>query len=735
MATFTVNTSQDIVNPNDGVLTLREAIIAAAAQPGSDSIVLNSSVALNFVLPKLSTGNDINLVGNNFTIDGRRNQIFIVDGAQFTMDGVTLANGSARGDAGLNGGGGGGGFGGALFINSGTVKVTNSTFQGNQAIGGSSFGSAGAGGNGGNDSGRGTNGGSGGRGGNGAPLLSSSNGGGSGGGANILGGQAGGGGTGGRGGSGGLFAGSGGNGANGTAGQVTFLGDTPGTGGQGGGGGGGAGLGGAIFAKSGNVTLVNNRFISNSALGGTGAQNGQGVGGAIFNFDANLTTAALSFQGNFASSTPDIFTRTDGKTNAVDLPIATIQMPSTIAENPGGPVVATLSLSKPFLVDVPITYTISGPATSGTDFIPQSTQTVIPAESTSVNIPVVRIQDDKLFDPNETITATINPSTLYTLNPQTQSATLVIVDDEIGGPTDPSGQWLGEGGQRNFIVRNGQQRTAIDFQGIGRGTNPSPEVVKEVDSIQFEGKDLVAKNLLLAQQSSDLLVSFDGNPTTEALLKNFQLENLDNLTKATGASVDLGNILFDGQTNFQDSFDVFNADETRNTVFNRNSVTFLNDLDNTVSGFDDSNDAINGQGGNDCLTGLSGDDILRGGDGNDRLFAGTGADILVGGAGDDRLELGSDRAIDTAIYRFGDGSDVVEQFLLGGDRLQFDGIAAIDVVSNGSSTFFRSSDGIAGNAGFGSGQLLLELRNTSGFTSNNIGLNLASGNTAQMLFA
>lgn len=113
------------------------------------------------------------------------------------------------------------------------------------------------------------------------------------------------------------------------------------------------------------------------------------------------------------------------------------------------------------------------------------------------------------------------------------------------------------------------------------------EVVKEVDTIQFEGKDLVAKNLLLTQQSSDLLVSFEGNSTTQALLKNLQLENLDNLTKATGASVDLGNILFDGQTNFQDSFDVFNAAETRNTVFNRNTVTFLNYLDNTVSGFDD----------------------------------------------------------------------------------------------------------------------------------------------------
>jgi Ca2+-binding RTX toxin-like protein len=207
----------------------------------------------------------------------------------------------------------------------------------------------------------------------------------------------------------------------------------------------------------------------------------------------------------------------------------------------------------------------------------------------------------------------------------------------------------------------------------------------------------------------------------------------------------LGNILFDGQISFQDSFDVFNAEDTRTVVFNRNTVTFLNDLDNTVFGFNGSDDVINGQGGNDRLYGLSGNDILRGGDGNDKLFAGTGADILVGGAGDDTLYLGRDmpsgtlrdRAIDTVIYRSGDGSDVVKQFTAGagGDRLQFEGIAAIDVVSHGSSTFFRSGDGVANNDGFGSGQLLLELRHVSGLTANNIGLNLASGNTAQLLFA
>ena len=120
-----------------------------------------------------------------------------------------------------------------------------------------------------------------------------------------------------------------------------------------------------------------------------------------------------------------------------------------------------------------------------------------------------------------------------------------------------------------------------------------------MDTIQFEGRGLVARNLLLTQQGRDLLLSFEGNLTTQAVLKNFQLENLENLSKATGASVNLGNILFNGQTQFSDSFDVFNANERRNSVLGRNTVTFLNNLNNRVFGLEGSNDVINGQGGND----------------------------------------------------------------------------------------------------------------------------------------
>jgi Ca2+-binding RTX toxin-like protein len=158
------------------------------------------------------------------------------------------------------------------------------------------------------------------------------------------------------------------------------------------------------------------------------------------------------------------------------------------------------------------------------------------------------------------------------------------------------------------------------------------------------------------------VLSFAGNTDTQVTLKNFHLENLDNLSKSTGAAIDLGNLRFDGQTRELDSFDVVNADATVSLIFNRNTVTFLNDRDNTTSGFDRSNDVINAQGGNDQITGLSGDDLLRGGAGDDVLDGGLGNDRLTGDAGHDRFVLAA-----------GNGTDTITDFTVGQDLLALAG--------------------------------------------------------------
>ncbi|NEQ25002.1 MAG: hypothetical protein F6K28_39105, partial [Microcoleus sp. SIO2G3] len=205
----------------------------------------------------------------------------------------------------------------------------------------------------------------------------------------------------------------------------------------------------------------------------------------------------------------------------------------------------------------------------------------------------------------------------------------------------------GEGQQGSSTIELGQGGLFRNFGGVGRGANPTAETIAELDTLQFSGEGLTAQNLLLTQSGADLLLSFEGVNNVRVVLSNFQLENLDNLQETTGAAANASNILFDGQTGGQDSFDVVNADFTADRIFNRNTVTFLNDLDNVTSGFDDSADVINAQGGNDRLEGLSGDDLLRGGAGNDTLIGGDGADALTGGEGRDLFVLAAGTGADT----------------------------------------------------------------------------------------
>ncbi|MEH2290652.1 MAG: calcium-binding protein [Nostoc sp.] len=229
-------------------------------------------------------------------------------------------------------------------------------------------------------------------------------------------------------------------------------------------------------------------------------------------------------------------------------------------------------------------------------------------------------------------------------------------DDSLtGGNGDDS--LTGGGGKDKFVYKglskdrtntytgddtiNNGTTTITDFTGVGEGINPTAAVIAEVDTLIFQDNSgFTANNLLLTQNGNNLEISFQGYGDTRFILENFALENLDNLSLSTGASVDLGNILFSGQTGITDSFDVFDANSTQSTVFKKNTVTFLNDLDNNVSGFDNSNDVINAQGGNDIIEGLSGSDILRGGDGNDTLNGGDGNDTLDGGDGNNTLNGG-----------------------------------------------------------------------------------------------
>ncbi|MEP0917183.1 alkaline phosphatase [Leptolyngbya sp. DQ-M1] len=259
----------------------------------------------------------------------------------------------------------------------------------------------------------------------------------------------------------------------------------------------------------------------------------------------------------------------------------------------------------------------------------------------------------------------------------------------------------GEGGQKTITIEQGEGvAVVVDFGGVGLGTRPSAATIAEADTLKFEGTGLTARNLLLTQDGADVVLAFDGVANTGAILRNFQLENLDNLLQKTGATVDLGNLLFDGQARVEDSFDVFDADSLQSRIFNRNTVTFLNDLDNTTNGFSNSDDVINAQGGDDrifafggadLLRGGEGNDYLNGGNGNDSLFGGNGNDWLVGAAGEDLLVGGAGR--DVFVLKTGTGTDTISDF-----NSDEDSIALSGGLTFGRLSILQGTGANAGNA-------------------------------------
>ncbi|WP_052055914.1 integrin alpha [Myxosarcina sp. GI1] len=231
------------------------------------------------------------------------------------------------------------------------------------------------------------------------------------------------------------------------------------------------------------------------------------------------------------------------------------------------------------------------------------------------------------------------------------------------------------GGQNTFTIKAGSgEITIADFGGVGTGIRSSKAVVEEVDTLKFAGSQLTADNLILTQKERDLELTFDGVADTKIILSDFNLEQLDNLPSG------IGNILFNRQQTIKDSFDVFDAEQIRSRVFNFNTATFLNDLDNTLQGFNNSDDVINSQRGNDVLLGRSGNDTLRGNGGDDLLLdGGKGKDRLDGGKGNDGLFGGA--GVDGFVLRKGHGTDTIFDYdrfndsLVLADGLEFEDLA------------------------------------------------------------
>ncbi|MEH2140344.1 choice-of-anchor D domain-containing protein, partial [Nostoc sp.] len=244
-------------------------------------------------------------------------------------------------------------------------------------------------------------------------------------------------------------------------------------------------------------------------------------------------------------------------------------------------------------------------------------------------------------------------------------------------------------GNDTFITKlNNGNDIITDFGGVGTSSNPSAAVIAKVDTLKFIGAGLTARNLQLTQNGNNLEVTFEDVANTKVTLQNFQLQNLDNLVASTTRPA-IGNIQFDGEASVTKSFDVINANSTQPYISTANAVTFLNDLDNNISGFYNSNDVINGQGGNDTINGSGGNDLLRGGTGNDLLIGGQGNDTLVGGMGADSFLYDINAAFNSAAI----GIDTIADFNHSqGDKIILDKTTFNALNSVAGTGFSKASD-------------------------------------------
>lgn len=538
----------------DGILltvSTELALRTALSDPSISRIELSNNITLTDKLSPINR--NVTISGDNpntvtvekYTISGNNAYpIFHVQGGNVTLQNLKLANGLTKGrdgeggeyflvpfsDTFAGGGGGGLGAGGALYLDGGTVFADALEFNANKARGGNGgltgggfetslgyvtgvFGGAGGGLN-------GTVGSSGsfGAGGwgastrNGPPYNTSGEVGawGAGGGSAAI--------------APGFIFGADDPGAGGTyggSGAPSSFGTVPSSNHRGGG---GAGVGGAVFIKSGDLTLLNSSFSGNSVEGGSGYENGQGVASELFNYGgtvAKLATSLSDYSGTVTEFIPP-----------------TLRINSTISPVEGGATNGriVLRMDRTVPVEIPISYVTGGTATQGVDYELRhngqtlSSQVNFPANTSEVILDVIAI-DDTLYDPTETINLSLNNAIYYAIEAGAGTATLTIADNEPTLSLSASSATITEGNSTTFTISL-DKAAPHDFSipytvtGTATGGNDADYVpLSGVVSVAIgeTGKSITLNTLDDLQLESDETVTITLNSSANGVGKDYNL--------------------------------------------------------------------------------------------------------------------------------------------------------------------------------------------------------------------
>lgn len=218
------------------------------------------------------------------------------------------------------------------------------------------------------------------------------------------------------------------------------------------------------------------------------------------------------------------------------------------------------------------------------------------------------------------------------------------------------------------VQRNQQATIVKDFvQGI-LDTKPNANIIVagDLNDLEFSEPLSILKN-------GDLNILVETLPENERYTYNFQgnAQVLDHIL--------VSNNLFDKLN----GFDVVHINsEFADQISDHDPVIarFSLPIPLTLNGGNgkdtlignDGDDNLNGGNGQDVLVGNGGNDTLLGGNGVDLLSGGAGNDLLNGGAGNDLLNGGAGKDI-FVLVRNGNGTDTIEDFTVGQDKIGLSG--------------------------------------------------------------
>ncbi|MGA8006290.1 MAG: calcium-binding protein [Burkholderiales bacterium] len=245
-------------------------------------------------------------------------------------------------------------------------------------------------------------------------------------------------------------------------------------------------------------------------------------------------------------------------------------------------------------------------------------------------------------------------------------------DDVMDGGA--GNDWMrGYGGNDVYLFGRGDGQDTVENYDFWNGTT-EPEAATTTDAILFKS-DVLPTDVTVRRNGGSLVLSIAG--TT------------DSITSAQ---------FLDGNAVSEAGIDEVRFDD--GTVWDRAGLVQMalagTSAGETLTGFDDLNDVIDGGGGNDTLQGVNGDDVLAGGAGDDTLYGGNGNDTLQGGdgndslggdAGDDILDGGAGNdwmrgygGNDVYLFGHGDGQDTVENYDSWNGVPEADYATAVDAV-------------------------------------------------------